>query len=307
MRGLLYYTVFKKVLRHFSGNSPCIYYLEMQAWEKALNAAGRHYPDAQMIGFQHSSFSKNHFSYFYAKDDLQQRGALTDLPLPGVLGCNGPIFERHFEEQGYPNVQQLEAVRNFYLRHVLNGSRPVKATPPVVLFAGTFSPQETKALFLMLRVACPKPDRFQVWIKTHPGTVGREQALGIDFNNSLYQIKQNPMSELLAEAKTVVAVSNSVALEALAFGCQVILPVFANALFMDPLANRQELFQKVYNPQQLIRAIDYTLQREVTDDELQQARNLVQSYWNIDESLPGWSRILLDRVARQPRPVGVGL
>lgn len=292
--GIIFFQAYKNAFKYFARNALCIYYLEMQAWEKALNAAHRDHPEIKTIGFQHSAFSMNHFSYFYTPTEIQRKGNRLDLPLPDILGCNGDIPYTTFIEQGYSNVRRLEAIRHLYLETILNGQKPVKQQPPVVLLVGGYDKEEAKSLFLLLNEALPDPEGFEVWIKYHPssplGAILKE--VGMEGKQFKYQFRKEAMNELLPLVTTVIAGASSVAIDALAFGCHVILPTFTNSLFMNPLGYVPECYEKVYGPSELAQAVQRTLVQDINEDIFKKGLNTVQSFWDIDDSLPHWNRVL---------------
>ena len=156
--GLIYYYMFRSMFREIRDTHDCVYYCEMQPWEKALNAARRVNPGRfRTIGFQHSSFSKNYFHYFYDKTELAGRGDATDLPLPDVMSCNGERAYAMFTGSGYRNVRKAESVRYLYLDTALSSDQSrARDDRPVLLVAGSVNREESLRLIRLTHEAFRK-------------------------------------------------------------------------------------------------------------------------------------------------------
>ena len=68
IRGIIFYLTYSEVFKRLPNVKNCLYYCEMQAWEKALNLAKSHLsPDTFTYAFQHTVVMRNYFNYFYIK------------------------------------------------------------------------------------------------------------------------------------------------------------------------------------------------------------------------------------------------
>ncbi|GAG40626.1 unnamed protein product [marine sediment metagenome] len=114
--------------------------------------------------------------------------------------------------------------------------------------------------------------------------------LGINAGKSGYIIKNEPISELLKSAKIVLVGISSVALEALASECIVILLVFSNVMFMSPLDGFDEFGIKVYSPAQLSEAVKENIRK--APDTREKTADFINRYWCLDEALTRWERVL---------------
>lgn len=296
VEGVAFLECFKGAFDGFSDAPACFYFLEMQAWEKALNAARRCHTKAITIGFQHSAFSKNHFSHFHTTGEISSSGQPGGLPLPDVLGCNGDVSQKIFVEQGHVRVRRLEALRHFHLMRAPEGIVE-KKKPPVLLLIGASDKEGMKSLLSMAIQAFPHPAKFEVWVKPHPGgrldKVLRE--MGFQGPESLpFKVVHDPMPALLKASRVVAATDSSASVEAVGFGCRVILPVMSNVLSMNALMGHEGFYEKVYNPSEFSLAVERCLSSEISDDQMASGRRLVASFWSLEEALPAWRELFLN-------------
>ncbi|MFC1807520.1 hypothetical protein ACFL0T_04045 [Candidatus Omnitrophota bacterium] len=295
---ILLFELYKKIFSYFSNASHCIYYTEMHAWEKALNAAKRLYaPNIKAIGFQHTGVSRNHFFYFQHPDEVIQDKGLASVPMPDILACNGDIPLSLMKRSGYPNLQKVEAIRHMHLNDYLNNS-DYFLKDDILLIAGSISRKETMALISMFYEVFPKPVKFQVWLKGHPALPFEPllKDLRIDPNECGYIIKHDPMAKLLRFIKVVIVGSSAVGIEALAGGCKVAIPLFSDYMLMSPLVGFEQFYRKVFNPQELRIAINEMLfsdkQEAFCENE---AKRFIAKYWCLDESLKNWEGLLSEK------------
>ena len=215
IRGIFYYFIFKQVFKEIPYIKNCLYYCEMHAWEKALNAARKQEsPNIRTIGFLHNTVPKNYYNYFYDPKEILLKGEITDLPLPDVLACNGEIPFNLMAKQRYPNLSKVEAIRHLYINKYLSCVKSandidVYNNIPVLLVAGSIDRTETASLILLLNAAFPREQHFRIWLKGHPAMPIEAilKSLNIDSRKCGYEIKNNPIETLL----------NNVAIDAILF------------------------------------------------------------------------------------------
>ncbi len=295
VEGVAFLECFKGAFEGFSDAPACLYFLEMQAWEKALNAARRGRTEGVTIGFQHSAFSKNHFAHFHTAGEISSSGQPGGLPLPDVLGCNGDVSRTIFVKQGHSQVRRLEALRHFHLMRVPEGIVQ-KQNPPVLLLIGASDKEGMKSLLSMAIQAFPHPTKFQVWIKPHPGGRFDKVLREMEFERSEplpFKVVHGPMSALLQASRVVAATDSSASVEAVGFGCRVILPVMSTVLSMNALMDHEGFYEKVYNPAEFSSAVERCLSSEISEDQISAGRRLVSAFWSLDEALPDWRQLFL--------------
>jgi surface carbohydrate biosynthesis protein (TIGR04326 family) len=119
--GLVRFEIFKKALSFLGKRSTfCLHSAEMQAWEKALNAASeRVCPELFRIGYQNTAISRRQLAFFYEPWEINPSSKGRGLPLPNVIACNGTEANRLLLTCCYPRVEQVEALRYLHLSDVL--------------------------------------------------------------------------------------------------------------------------------------------------------------------------------------------
>jgi surface carbohydrate biosynthesis protein (TIGR04326 family) len=302
MAALLFLECFNQAFRYWRAAENCIYYMEMHEWEKALNAARRRYaPKVRTIGFQHTHVTRNYFHYHSTADEVGNSAGETGIPMPHVCACNGDIPMAHFGNWRLGNLRRVEAIRHLHLKAVLRESARAggagNGERSVVLLAGTIDPEETKGLVSFLLEAFPHGGGGRIWLKGHPslpiGPVLEE--LGVDLQDQPgWEIREEPVSNLLAECRVVVVGASAVAIEALAYDCTVVVPVLADCMFMSPLAGFEQHCIKAFSPDDLRHAVmaDRDPARQGRE-----SRSFVEKYWCLDESLRSWKELLSERAS----------
>ena len=142
--GIIDYLLYRNVFKSIPKIGDCLYYCEMQAWEKALNAAKKiESPATRTLGFQHTVVERNHYKYFYHRDDVRQCNKPTDMPLPDLLISNGRFTHSLLNEIQYSNLCQAEAVRQLYLSNILDKEYVKSSSRPILLVVGVLGQHET--------------------------------------------------------------------------------------------------------------------------------------------------------------------
>jgi surface carbohydrate biosynthesis protein (TIGR04326 family) len=254
-----------------------VYPAELQAWEKSLNAAKNAVrPGWRTIGFQHGSILGNLFNYFHSPAETAETGP-SALPLPDVFGTDGEVPESLLSACGYRNLTRLEALRYVPLAKAL--AAPVKPRGRTILVAGSIDPVEAARLAEVVTKAFPRDSGFRVVFKGHPMT---------PFKAGGYEVAQGSLAELLAEPGVMISASSGAALEALAYGWRIVVPLFADVMPMSPLSVEPSLARFVEGPEELRAAVEAAL-ADPADPEA--GRNFVRRYWDLDAALPRWKAL----------------
>ena len=116
--------------------------------------------------------------------------------------------------------------------------------------------------------------------------------LRLNLTDCGWVIKDQPISRLLKQSRVVVAGVSSVALEALANRCTVLLPVLADYMFLSPLNGFTNLADKVYNPEQLRSSVLEALESRGQEQAANSGIDFINRYWLLDDSLKNWTNIL---------------
>jgi surface carbohydrate biosynthesis protein (TIGR04326 family) len=308
---LYYYALFRRVMDDAGAPTECLYYCEMQSWEFALVAAARaRRPRLRTIGFQHTTVSRNYYFYHHHRDDVTRTTSQTALPLPDTLAANGDRPAGLLAESGYPGLVVVESLRFLGVLEALARTRPPRSRRrPVVLVAGSIVRRETAALLSLVAAAfgggdaAETPgDEVTVWLKGHPSQPIESvaAAAGVTLDPARYVVRTGDIRAMLADADLVVVPTSAVAVEALAYGCEVVVPVFSALPAMTPLAGFEEYYHRVHSPEELRHAVE-RFRRHGALVDIDDKRAFVRSYWCLDPRLPRWERLLAGG-AREPVP-----
>lgn len=288
IRGMIFYLSFKEMLAKIKNLKTSLYYCEMQAWEKAfLMAAKTLAQPLKTLAFQHTVVGRNYYNYFYHPDDTQQSANKLNLPLPDKLIANGKMMYDFLAESQYSGLCQAEAIRQLYLSNLPQKNCP---TTPILFVGGSCDKTEMIALLTMLHQAYPKAEKFAIWIKASPVMPVEPlfAELHIDLPTTQYKIFHSDVSELLSQVDIALIANTTVAIEAAAMGCPVIVPVFADTLLMNPIVGTQATYFEVSNVNQLKATIEKLLQ----EPRKKYSENFIDHYWNINPALPLWTNLL---------------
>ncbi len=196
------------------------------------------------------------------------------------------------EPSGYPGLTEVEAIRHLYVSRFLEQSY-TRRDKPVLLVAGTGFADETTSLLSMLYAALPDSTSLGIWIKPHPSQpVGTLlEGINIDVQESGYKVVEQPIPELFPDVTAVMTASSSIAVEALAFGCEVIVPFFSDYICMNPLVGICEYYHSVFSPEDLRSVVERIAngERKAPPEDY---RELVRGYWNLDNRLKSWDNLL---------------
>jgi len=295
MEGLIYFEVFKNIFQYSKETSTCVYYAEMQAWERALNAAKDLFSSGTgTLGFQHTSLSENYFHYFFDPADRNPSRTAGNLPLPDTFASNGMIPHALLSQSEYPNLISLESVRQLYLNQLIKTQKTKVTDDLIILVAGTIFYNETCALISLITKAFPEKSRsFKIWLRGHPSMPVKEVlvSMGIEGDKlNLVTMEKQGQSiyDLLHHASIVITATSTIGIEALAFGCEVVVPVFSDFLCMSPLIGFEKFYHVIYSPQDLEEKIDLIFSEKNHAVPFEKKLAFIKEYWSLDPSLDRW-------------------
>lgn len=278
-RALMYFHVFARIVAETPAPRLALYLAEFQTWEQALNASAR--PAGwRTIAFQHTVVSKNH--YFYWRSPRETRPDA--MPLPVTVAAGGELPAEAFRARGM-EAAVVESVRQLHLRHTLDGPAGEGRTPGL-LIAGSIDRREMRAMLALTAAAFPDTAPMPIRVKAHPSMPAEPLIAELGLEAAPLEIVSGAVGAWLARSTFVLVGSSAVAVEALAHGCDVLVPAFASAPRLTPLAGWEELYRPVYSPEDLADA----LSRPPANARL--ARAFADRYWALDPKLPRWSAFL---------------
>jgi surface carbohydrate biosynthesis protein (TIGR04326 family) len=281
LEALLWEALFAEAFRRAPRLTEAVYPMEMHAWELAFNAAGRRFrPGLRTIGFQHASIGRHEWNY--RRDPREMGNSPADLSAPIVAAANGSVPARLLSEGGFPRVVQVEAVRHFSI-----GRTSTRPRERAVLIAGSLDVGETGRLLEWTAAAFSSDADFEIWFKPHPGNVPPFRwAARVPAGLPAWRLRDEPLDELLLLARGVILGGTSAALEAVAAGCPVVIPVLPDVLYMNPLPDDGPWLRRVSDPAQLAAVVREFLVEMPPD--AGRGLEFVKTYWNLDCDLPGW-------------------
>ncbi len=284
---------FTRVFGSFPRAAVCLYYAEMHAWEHALNAARRGLCQRlPTIAYLHTSVPQGWFSYYPHPIESARNGKSTDLPLPDIFACSGEALREMLAPCGYPGLRTVEALRYLWLADILDAPPPKRLGRPTLLVVGSIDHRETCGTLALVCATFPCAEGFDVLLKGHPAQpiepILRE--MQIDWRRSGYSIHDD-LHECLQSAWAALVPSSTVAFEALAFGCEVIAPVFPDAVQMNPVVDFPGYCRLVTCPRELADA----WKRICAGERLhtaEECRAFVRRYWCLDRNLSRWKALM---------------
>lgn len=210
------YEMFSKIASDLPQDSRILYFAEMHAWEKALNAACSKRKDILRVGLQHTIVPLLLLNYFDHPDDLGGESYIKYSPVPNYLGCVGELTKELFLENRWPE-EKLFVLGGFRFRGLKGrecnsdmSSRGEKKNQIIVAFS--ISPQENKELlFLVFRAFNDKDINYKILLKSHPCyPVDRlVRAMGLSLNSRIFEFTDKPLQEVVPESKMMIVKESS--------------------------------------------------------------------------------------------------
>jgi len=280
VRGLFYLRAFGMIMHRAGKGSRCLYLAEAQSWEAALCGIAREH-GVRTLAYPHSLAARS--ATLWRHGPVQMR----ETPLPDTVLCDGEGAVEKFKGWGYNNVVMVESLRNLRLASVKPDK---KDCPRYLLLAGTIRRDETEALLDLLQKALPDLDGWEVHVKSHPSCPIGE----IDPN---IHVDYGDISYALERAHVVLTGTSSVAAEALAHGCDVILAAFPGIPFLNVLGGHEKLYRMVYTPGQLISALHWNRQHGLWATR-KSKREFRDRFWCLDPALPRWRSVMKETSAQ---------
>lgn len=297
LEGILYFFAFSRVFSRIPNITDCLYYSEMHAWEKALNAAKlQKKPNVRSIGFQHAYIAKNHFFYFYDPKELQGQMKAADMPMPDLIACNGEYMCSLLSKASYPHLVRVEALRYLYMNNFPINKQPNR-NKNTLLVAGSILKNESANLISIINGAFPLAKDLGISFKGHPLMPFEPlfQELCLDISKTGYKIRSDAISKLLMDAEAVLVISSVAAIEALFFGCEVIMPSFTDSINMSPLVGFEEYYHKVTSSEDLQKTIE-EIRQGLRLNDIEKSRRLIKYFWDLEDTLPKWQELLSPKV-----------
>jgi len=284
--GLMYYSSFRHLLRR-KKMKKILYYCEMHAWEKALISAKNSLKSKiKLLAYQHATIPWMLLNYFNSPNEINDISRYS-MPKPDMIICNGNLTHQYMRDCCWPEdkLTIAEAIRFDHLKACLR--LPMNKDRNVVLVVLSISAEWSSALLKMTLEALKDIREIEVWVKPHPFL--EMQAISHVLEDvkmqSHIQVKKEPIEQLLSKAKIIVIGESSVALEALAFGCAVIIVDMPETVNMSPLRNvKAKMIKTVNSVSELEGTVIEIMNDKVPDREdwPRKAKEIVNQYFYLD-------------------------
>ena len=284
--GLVCYDIFRALLRK-SNAKKCLYYCEMQAWEKALVSAR----DSQrsgmfLLSYQHGALSTMLLNYFNVKREITD---CPDYPVGGAdrIVCDGPVPHKYLKESGWPEERLwiAEAIRYTHLKECMKSIRGDKKRIALLVFS--ISPEESSSILNLAYESFRGVKDIEIWIKPHPFLRVEDvfRLSGIKGDIAPFKVREEPVESLLSEARMAIVGESTVSIEALAFGCDVVIVNVPEWINMSPLKNvKTGLVRFASSPEELRQAADdIFLKAYDPETREREARGVINNYFYFNE------------------------
>jgi len=288
-QALLFYVMFQEFFKRFSGQK-ILYCCEMHAWEKALIFAKQKLKkNAPLFAYQHATVSRMLLNYFNTFDEIREKKRY-DLPQPNKIICNGPIPYDYLLACGWPKTCLVmgEAIRYQGLR-VRNPIFNRQKRTILVVFS--ISDEESAAILRASYEAFKEQSSVEVWLKPHPFLEMDKvfDIVGLDKNDCPFFIKEDPIEELLKLVLVVIVGESSVSVEALSFGCEVVVVNVPEWINMSPLAGiNGYMIKNVYSALELRQTVNDILAKPIGEEEiLEEAQKIINRFFYFSKDLQG--------------------
>lgn len=282
--------VYHRAFREFFAGRPAgdvIYFAEMHGWERALAAARGPSRDGKLLAYQHAAVGTNELNYYTAPWENR-----APAPGPDVWVANGAATEELIRRGGSSRVVRAEALRHLALGRKMREPVNARREPFALALAG-LDWREARALtaWVLWGLARGFPLRWR--LRLHPST-DRERVLRGWPRDPLSRLELDSAPsayDALARAAVAVPVSTSMAVDALALGCRVIVPVFSGGLSLNPLLEDPAVRDVVDGPAALHRTAAERANAPFDPSAAARGRAFVEHYWELDERLPRWTTL----------------
>ncbi len=215
------------------------YALECNAPENQFILSCRKYfPNADVIGFQHTAFFPNQLAYRLAPRESEHH------PLPDKIICSGPVYKDLYRKSGFPvgilaNGPNLRFESVYWNRVGKKDVQDSHGDEKRLLLPLTFSYNLAFDLFVKVRDALRGMGEYTVYIRTHPLLSKKVliKFLGkINMKNYVFA-DEGTMQEWLSKMYAVVSTGGTITiLETVAFGIPVIRVIPDNVFYYDPFS-----------------------------------------------------------------------
>ena len=294
--GILFHAAYEALFRSIPAPERTVYCLEMHAWEKALCRAAQDNGVANVIGFQHAAFSRNYFHFYHAPESTHSARLPLQLPLPDIIAASGAHSAAEFRSCGYPRVEEVESIRTLYVNGLFAKAAELGAGEArAILLAGSIDRKENTTMLGIALEAARASQGMKLLLKGHPlcpfkDILERFAAAGSAKPDT--EECTGTLPDALQRAVFVFVPTSTASIEALAFGCKVVLPLVPDGILMNPVIDFPEKYTTASCGQELLAIMQTEMTPEQRQDAARASEAFIRSYWNLEAELPKWGAVL---------------
>jgi len=257
MSSLGHIFLFRRVFDYLDNNSKVVVVAEMHEWEKALFVSAKK-KEILTIAFQHAHLPELLLNYFNDKEEINGSDFVLHCPLPDYLATVGDTAAGLFQEYGWPKERVFVwGAQRFEPLKLLRGGYYKKKEN---LFVCAFSmiPSEAQNVLLLLEQAFPDYPGYKIILKGHSllNIQSIERNLKLRLNQETFEYSKDSLEKLSTCAQGMIVTGSSSCFYAMASGSQVIIPLFAGRLDLNPLSYISDIPFYVFSAQELRRICD---------------------------------------------------
>jgi surface carbohydrate biosynthesis protein (TIGR04326 family) len=270
-----------------------IYTFENQTWEKVyLLGLRKAFPDAKIIGYQHSSFSGLTLNYYTSNKEIGL------VPLPDKIVAAGERPKEILENTFGQRVELGGALRYEYLfklnEPLIKENSKSSLETPTVLIATSIEKEET-AEFLSKIIAALGRIRAKVILKCHPAWPFEKikESLKIGSLPTNFHVSSESPSKLLKTADILVATSTTMILEALALNVPVLTVQLGFSIVADPLIDIPSTTFSAHSEEEICEKVEAILKNKkgIIKENKEKWHQIISSFFRFPDA--NTSRALL--------------
>ena len=288
VKGFFNYFSFRNFLNAQPEKTRIVYAAEFQSWEYMLNAANSHSRHRIVAAIQGNP-ARNYFQYRFDQADNE-----TGAGFPKQIISFSPLFDL-LEGIAGAEILKGSAIRLMHLQgfdeRIAANIRGKTGKRLGILGAGSYD--ECVLMLELLHAALAGlSERPSVCLRLHP-VIALERLsamLSFDLKTSGIGIDHGSMHDLLTESTGIYVSNSTSAIEALAYGCEVISPRYYGRLSLCPLDGHEAYYWRVSDERELADAITEIMNgsRRTTPDNLTQ---FISELVNLDPSYSTWREL----------------
>ncbi|MDD5429407.1 MAG: hypothetical protein PHE97_01645, partial [Candidatus Omnitrophica bacterium] len=261
------------------------YLFENLGWEKMLNIAARQARGLKTVGYQHTVIPLQLLNYFNHKPELENRGFVQSLPAPDYVGCVGNIPAKSLLECGWKQdkIFTWGTIRHNYLKDVIKSAVTWQKRENSILVALSMEEKEAKEVLLCVYQAFNQAKGLKVFIKGHYASLSVKKLckkLSLKLSSDVFEVTNKPIGALLKQVRAVVVGGSTVALEAIANGCPVIIPRLANIVDINPLTGFSSLGMYASSPSDLSSKVKQIINMQGEPIEYEKCKDFITGYFS---------------------------